>query len=104
MSWQIYIKLSIYFTVPLQQYDTQIAELRVELQKEMAHEPAKSTTVKPQIKQPKVSTSKTTIKTPTKQRPETDSSGPDSSLVSPVTPESKGLCFCIYIISSAFIF
>ncbi|KAL4219357.1 hypothetical protein ACF0H5_021937 [Mactra antiquata] len=75
----------------IEAYDNQIAELRVELQKEMAHEPAKTTTVRPQIKQPKVSATKTTIKTPTKQRPETDSSGPESSLVSPATPEDKDL-------------
>ncbi|XP_060608405.1 centrosome-associated protein 350-like [Ruditapes philippinarum] len=70
----------------IEAYDNQIAQLKVDLKKEMNHEPAKST-VRPQIKQPKVSPSKT-IKTPTK-RLDTDSSGPDSAQVSPNIPEDK---------------
>ncbi|XP_053380669.1 centrosome-associated protein 350-like isoform X2 [Mercenaria mercenaria] len=71
----------------IEAYDNQIAQLKVDLQKEMTHEPAKSS-VRPQIKQPKVSPSKT-IKTPTKQRPDTDSSGPDSTQISPNIPDDK---------------
>ena len=58
----------------------------------MEHEPVK-TTVKPQIKQPKVSPPKPLKKTevtPPKQRLESDSSGADSTQVSPSIQEDKG--------------
>lgn len=58
----------------------------------MEHEPVK-TTVKPQIKQPKVSPPKALKKTeitPPKQKSETESSGADSTQVSPSVQEEKG--------------
>ena len=59
----------------------------------MEHEPIKGT-VKPQIKQPKVSPPKVPQKktevTPPKQKSETDSSGADSTQVSPSVQEDKG--------------
>ena len=77
----------------IQAYDNQISQLKGELQKEMEHEPIKGT-VKPQIKQPKVSPPKVPQKktevTPPKQKSETDSSGADSTQVSPSVQEDKG--------------
>ncbi|CAG2241186.1 CEP350 [Mytilus edulis] len=56
-------------------YDNQISQLKTELQKEMEHEPVNS--VKPQIKQPKVSPPKT-LKTPLKQNDEARTSSNSS--------------------------
>ena len=80
--------------ISVQAYDNQISQLKVELKKEMEHEPIKGT-VKPQIKQPKVSPPKVPQKktevTPPKQKLETDSSGADSTQVSPsLQEEDKG--------------
>ena len=90
-----------YLSFCSQAYDNQISQLKVELQKEMEHEPVKAT-VKPQIKQPKVSPPKALKKaevTPPKQKTETDSSGADSTQVSPSVQEDKGkiaTAYCIY--------
>ena len=69
----------------------------------MEHEPVKAT-VKPQIKQPKVSPPKALKKaevTPPKQKAETDSSGADSTQVSPSVQEDKGMIAIAYRIYPA---
>ncbi|XP_052789216.1 centrosome-associated protein 350-like isoform X3 [Mya arenaria] len=70
----------------LESYDKQIKSLKVELKREIAQDQPSPTAVRPQIKKPQVSP-KTT---PRKQRPDLDSSGPDSTHVSPASiDESK---------------
>ncbi|XP_052092556.1 centrosome-associated protein 350-like isoform X2 [Mytilus californianus] len=59
----------------IEAYDNQISQLKTELQKEMEHEPVNS--VKPQIKQPKVSPTKN-LKTPLKQNDEARTSSNSS--------------------------
>ncbi|XP_021341745.1 centrosome-associated protein 350-like isoform X1 [Mizuhopecten yessoensis] len=82
----------------IEAYDNQIVQLKAELQKEMEHEPVKSS-VRPQIKQPKVSPPKSRpqqeVTTPTKKGStssisEDSKEGTDSAQSSPsITEDTK---------------
>ncbi|KAL5012691.1 hypothetical protein ScPMuIL_011242 [Solemya velum] len=74
----------------IEAYDNQISQLKADLQEQMEHDPIKASSVKPQIKQPKVSPTKNLKKkdvtpakpdvTPPKQRADSEGSRSSSSL------------------------
>jgi len=94
--WKYYHQ-NIYFI--LQAYDNQISQLKTELRKEMEHEPVK-TSVRPQIKQPKVSPPKKLTSPPFKQNDErsSNSSYDESAQNSPTIIDDKGLLHWVFVL------